>query len=133
MTDFVLTGEVQTRVFDFVRLRHAIGLERIGLKHSQGSALNAATQKGYVPRALVGRGNIAKRRETAIEYMSYVITLLTSGGVAKQYGEEIVMGALVYSATEECGCPIYLGTDASGFFNAPNVGTMCIHEKVGQE
>lgn len=129
MTGFMLTGETQTRVFDFVRVMHAIRLEQKGLKNGQGSALTAATQKGYVPRELVSRGNVQRRREAAIEYMGYVTKLLTTGGTSRQFGEEIVTGKVTYSGMDDCGCPSYLGTPDSAFYNTPDVGTMCIHPK----
>lgn len=128
---FILTGPIQTRVFDFMRIHHAIGLESKGLKMSRGSALKAATSKGYVPAGLVARGNINRRREAAMEYMGYVTTLLIAGGFARTYGEEIVAGVLSYVEHAECGCPTF--TPAEGQENriglqSPEMATMCIHE-----
>lgn len=132
MTGFSLVGPIQTRVGDFLRIKHAIRLEQKGMKFSQGSALTAATSKGYVPRSLVGRGNIVKRREVALAYMEYVTTLLTTGGFARQYGEEIVMGFVTYddSVSSDCGCPVMLGSDRSNIISSIENATMCIgHEE----
>lgn len=126
---FILTGATETRVFDFFRIKHAIQLEQKGIGFGERSVVHAATDKGYVPRELVGRGTLILRREKALEYMSYVATLLTTGGNARKYGEEIVMGHLKYSGTDDCGCPNYSGTEQSDFFNAPDVGVMCIHKE----
>lgn len=126
---YLLTGPVETMVWDFIRTKHAIRLEAKGLRRSQGSALQAARQKGYVPDALLLRGNVQVRRDRAMAYMEYVTTLLTSGGMAKAYGEEVVTGRLLYAQTDECGCPAFSGTDESEFITATETATMCIHEK----
>lgn len=111
MSDFIAAGEVQTRVVDFLRIKHAIRLESKGLRHSQGSALKAAILKGYLPKHVdwLRRGTIIARREAAINYMEYVTTLLLTGEgtFARTYGENIVMGGLVFDRYEECGCPVF--------------------------
>lgn len=104
----LLTGKTQAMAFDFIRIKHAIGLEMKGLKLSQGSALKAAELKGYVPKSLIGRGSIDKRRQAAHDYMSYVVFLLTAGGFGRTYGEEIVTGVLAFDSMEDCGCPTFM-------------------------
>lgn len=131
MSGYLFTGPIETRVWDFIRTKHAIRLESIGLRHSQGSALEAARRKGYVPDALLRRGSRQVRRERAVAYLDYVTTLLTTEGFPRLYGEEIVTGKLTYSETEECGCPSFRGSDESGYIAALETATMCIHEQEG--
>lgn len=126
MADISLTGETQARVFDFLRIKTAIRLEMKGLKFSQGSALQAAKMKGYVP-------SWVRYRKDALPYMEYVTTLLTAGGVAKQLGEEIATGKLTYAGKETCGCPIFQLSDkgSSEFLStSADLLTMCIHQEM---
>lgn len=128
-TEYVMTGSIQTRVWDFIRIRHAIRLEQTGIRFGKRSVVHAATDKGYVPRKIVNRGTLILRRQVAIAYMDYVTTLLHHGGFARQFGEEIVTGAVSFLQVEECGCPSYRATEDSQIISGDDVATMCIHEK----
>ena len=128
---FALEGPIQVRVFDYLRLLKMIETDYRNIKRSWSvNPLTEAVSKGYVPRSLVGRGNIQRRREIAIEHMTYVKTLLLSGGFAKQYGEEIVVGWVTYLETDDCGCPVYKGSAASNLFGGEEKGVMCIHTEL---
>ena len=127
-----LSGPVQTRVFDFLRILVCLRTDhRMGRRVWSFNPLTVALDKGYVPRTLVGRGSIQKKRETAIAYMEYVSLLLKNGGFSKQYGEEIVMGWITYAGIDSgCGnCPSYSGTAASNILSATESGVICVCEE----
>lgn len=131
MSDFMLTGEVETRVFDFFRVLHALKLEQKGIQFGPKSVIHKATSAGYVPSSIVGRGTLLLRRQTAVEHMTYVAELLRSGGFAKLYGEDIVMGWVEYAGESDCGCPIFKGSPNSKVgLSSIEEATMCIHGEV---
>jgi hypothetical protein len=128
--DMIPEGPIQTRVFDYLRLLTMIERDYRNAKRSWSvNPLTEAINKGYVPRSLVGRGNIQRRREIAIAHMSYVKTLLLSGGVTKGLGEEIVVGWITFVGTDKCGCPKYLGSAASNFISGIETAVICIHNE----
>lgn len=115
MSGFSLTGETQTRVFDFMRIKTLIGMElKTGMPFSsKGHALKAAEMKGYIPKSLISRGLLHKRREAALQYMEGICGMLNHGGFARQYAEEIICKKMVPNEHLECGCWDYVGTPGS--------------------
>lgn len=132
---YFLTGEVQTRCWDFIRIRALVDME-IRTQGNMGRRGYQAARRKYVPRELISRGNIIDRSRAARFYMTYVVTLLTAGGLAKTYGEDIVMGRLVFAGLDDkCGCPTFTASPDKENrleLQAPDVAVMCIgHEEMG--